>query len=51
MCGAGFAHTEAYVAKVAKAHNFKVLSQTQIVPRIDNGVEIQGQLVVLEVVA
>jgi len=42
-----FAHTRSYLEARAKAHNFEVLSYAEVVPRLEMGQPIQGQLIVL----
>ncbi|EKX52155.1 hypothetical protein GUITHDRAFT_161321 [Guillardia theta CCMP2712] len=44
-----FAHTRAYVVELAKQHHFQVLYHENIIPRKDNMVDVQGQLLVLQV--
>mmetsp|Transcript_50675 Transcript_50675/g.120681 ORF Transcript_50675/g.120681 Transcript_50675/m.120681 type:complete len:225 (-) Transcript_50675:87-761(-) len=43
-----FAHTREYVEKLSREHNFKVMQHAEIVPRSDNGKDIQGHLFVLQ---
>ena len=43
-----FAHTEKYVTDLAEKNGFKVLYHEHFIPRKDQGVDIPGQLVVLE---
>jgi len=43
-----FAHTEKYVADLAAASGFKVLYHEHFIPRKDQGLDIPGQLLVLE---
>eukprot|EP00960_Hanusia_phi_P046628 757942-Hanusia_phi.AAC.2 len=43
-----FAHTRAYVVELAKQHHFQVLHHENIIPRKDNMVDVQGQLLVLQ---
>jgi len=43
-----FAHTEKYVTDLATASGFKVLYHEHFIPRKDQGLDIPGQLLVLE---
>jgi len=43
-----FAHTRPYIAALAEEHGFIVQVHQDIVPRRDNGVDIQGHLLILE---
>jgi len=43
-----FAHTEKYVQDLAEKNGFKVLYHEHFIPRKDQGVDIPGQLLVLE---
>jgi len=43
-----FAHTRPYIAALAEEHGFRVHVHQDIVPRRDNGVDIQGHLLILE---
>jgi predicted TPR repeat methyltransferase len=43
-----FAHTEEYVGGLAAANGFKVLYHEHFIPRKDQGLDIPGQLVVLQ---
>jgi predicted TPR repeat methyltransferase len=42
-----FAHTRPYLEAIASAHGFKVLSYAEVIPRLEMGKPIQGQLIVL----
>jgi predicted TPR repeat methyltransferase len=43
-----FAHSRPYIVGLAEEYGFEVLVHENIVPRRDNGVDIQGHLVVLQ---
>lgn len=43
-----FAHSRPYITALAAEHGFGVVVHEDIVPRRDNGVDIQGHLLVLE---
>ena len=43
-----FAHSRPYIEGLAKKYGFEIVVHENIVPRRDNGVDIQGHLVILQ---